>query len=151
MSLYNPEKEIGEHFQFMGDHTKFPRWITHVVFGESFMNDTSKRLFKLNAQHPSALKLSIALESWRIFSKKWILVKAAQKAHTDIYAYHTHLYEFTEPDENGQLKLTDEQKDIASDWVFMNNTIVSSIAKRNIKDHFYDLKWVFSSKNESNQ
>ena len=69
MSLYNPEKEIGEHFQFMGDHAKFPRWITHVVFGESFMNDTSKRLFKLNAPHPSALKLSIALESWRIFSK----------------------------------------------------------------------------------
>ena len=42
MSSSNPKKEIGEHFQLMGDHTKFPRWITHIVFGESFMNDTSK-------------------------------------------------------------------------------------------------------------
>jgi len=50
------------------------------------------------------------------------------------------LYEFTEPDENGQLVLTDEQKNIAAEWVFMNNTIVSSIAKRDIKDLFYDLK-----------
>ena len=67
-------------------------------------------------------------------------VKAAQKAHTDIYAYHTHLYEFTDPDENGQLKLTDDQKILAADWVHMNDTIVSSFAKRDIKNLFYDLK-----------
>lgn len=100
--------ELGEHFKLLGDTTKFPRWITHFTFGDSFINDT---------------------------------IKAAQKAHTDIHAYHTHLYEFTEPDENGQMKLTDEQKIIAADWVHMNSTIVSSIAKRNIKDLFYDLKW----------
>ena len=68
------------------------------------------------------------------------LVKAATEAHKYIHAYHTHLYEFTEPDENGQLKLTDEEKIIAADWVHMNNTIVSSLAKRDIKNLFYDLK-----------
>ena len=89
------------------------------------MNDTSK--FQRQRQRVGAFF-------------KLILVKAAQEAHKDIYAYHTHLYEFTKPDENGQLKLTDEQKQIAADWVFMNNTIVSSLAKRDIKDLFYDLK-----------
>ena len=90
--------------------------------------------FKLSAHLSSALKLIKTLSS------ALFLVKAAQEAHKDIYAYHTHLYEFTEPDENGELKLTDEQKNIAAEWVFMNNTIVSSIAKRDIKDLFYDLK-----------
>ena len=91
--------------------------------------------FKLSAHVSSALKTHQKLCLHGSF-----LVKAAQEAHKDIYAYHTHLYEFTEPDENGELKLTDEQKNIAAEWVFMNNTIVSSIAKRDIKDLFYDLK-----------